>query len=56
MGLLDGLLDPMVMAEIEERSRIIAKLAAQMGVREQEARDVLWRFEFVTTPEGQTLH
>ncbi|MFY9953783.1 hypothetical protein [Bradyrhizobium sp.] len=56
MGLLDGLTDPNVMAQIEERSRIIARIAEQTGRSRREAADVLFNFEAVTTSEGQTLH
>jgi len=56
MGLLDALTDPELMAEIEEHSRLVAKLAEQMGVTRDEARRSLFHFETVTTSEGWTLH
>jgi hypothetical protein len=55
-GLLDGLFDPDVRAEISERSRIIARISEQAGISRREAADALYSFEFVTTSEGQTLH
>jgi len=56
IGLLDGLSDPKLMAQIAERNRIVARLAEQMGVSRQEARDALFHFEAVTSSEGQTVH
>jgi hypothetical protein len=55
-GLLDGLNDPKLMAEIAQRQRIAEHIAEQMGVSRQEARDLLFNFEAVTSSEGQTVH
>lgn len=55
-GLLDGLLDPEIRAEVAERSRIIKVIADQMGVTRREAADKLFDFEAVTSSRGQTLH
>lgn len=54
-GILDGLSDPIVHAEIERRSYIVGRLAEQTGVSREEASDALRHFENVTTSEGQTL-
>ncbi|MFY9952102.1 hypothetical protein [Bradyrhizobium sp.] len=54
-GLLDGLTDPKVIAQVAERKRIIAKIAEQVGST-RAAADHLWRFEAVATSEGQVLH
>ena len=56
LGLLGGLTDPVVMARVDERSRIVGKLAEQMGVSRDEARQALFRFEACTTADGQTVH
>jgi hypothetical protein len=56
MGLLDGITDPVVMAKIEERNRLVDKIAGQMGVSRDEARQALFNFEAADTSEGQTLH
>ncbi len=55
-GLLDRLGDPDFMEQVAERRRIVAKLAEQMGVDHETARDHLWHFEAITSSEGQTLH
>lgn len=55
-GLLDGLLDPEIRAEVAERSRIIKVIADQMGVTRREAADKLFDFESVPSSCGQTLH
>ena len=55
-GILAGLSDPQLMAEISEHHRIIGRLAEQMGASRQEASDALFRFEAFTSSEGQTLH
>jgi hypothetical protein len=55
-GLLDGLNDPELMAQVAERSRIVGRLAEQMGVTKEEARRALFDFEAVTSSDGQTLH
>ena len=55
-GLLDLIKDPEAMARVEERNRIVAKLAEQMGVSRHEARDALFNFEAVTSSDGHTLH
>jgi hypothetical protein len=55
-GLLAGLNDPELMARVAERSRIVRRLADQMGVTRKEASDALFHFEAVTSSEGQTVH
>jgi hypothetical protein len=55
-GLVASLTDPKIRAEIEERSRIIARISEQTGCLRREAADLLFNFEAVTTSEGQTLH
>jgi hypothetical protein len=55
-GLLDGLNDPKLMAEIAQRQRIAERIAEQMGVTRQEARQLLVDFEAVTSSEGEALH
>ena len=55
-GLLDLIKDPEAMARIEERNRIVGRLAEQMGVTRHEARQALFNFEAVTSADGQTLH
>ncbi|MET4526527.1 hypothetical protein [Bradyrhizobium sp. JR18.2] len=55
-GLLSGLSDPKFMAELAERSRIAAHVAAQMGVTLEEARAALRAFADETSSEGHTLH
>lgn len=55
VGLLDGLLDPEVMAEVADRARIIERIAEQMGVTRREAADALWHFEAVTSSAGEAL-
>lgn len=55
-GLLDGLNDPELMAQVAERGRIVGRLAEQMGVTKEEARRALFDFEAVTSSDGQTLH
>lgn len=54
--ILDFLKDPVKMAEIEEHNRLVGKLAQQMGVTKDEARQALWNFDAITSSEGQTLH
>ena len=56
MGLLDALTDPVLMAQITERNRIVGKLAEQMGLTHDEARLALCNFEDFTSSEGQTLN
>jgi hypothetical protein len=56
IGLLDGITDPEVMARAAERNRIVGKLAQQMGVSRDEARQALFRFEACSSSDGQTLH
>jgi hypothetical protein len=56
MGLLDGLTDPVVMAAVEKRYQIVTRLAEQMGVTRDEARQALFCFESITSSEGHTLH
>jgi hypothetical protein len=59
-GLLDALLDPVRMAEIEQRNEhrnyIVARLVEQMGISKEEAKQSLWNFDAITSSEGQTLH
>lgn len=59
-GLLDGITDPKVMAEaareVAKREYILVRLMEQTGLPREEARDALWRFEAVTTSEGQAVH
>ena len=55
-GLLAGLTDPKVRAQIEERSRIIAIIAEQTGRSRREAAEVLFNFEICDSNCGQTLH
>ena len=55
MGLLDLINDPVTMAAIAERSEIVQKLAEQMGVPRDVARQALFNFEALTSSEGQTL-
>lgn len=55
MGLLDALTDPVLMAQIEEHNRIVVRLAEQMGVTRDEAREALFSFEYITSSEGQML-
>ena len=55
-GLIDGITDPDVQARVAERARIVGRLAEQMGVSKDEARDALWSFEACTSSEGHTLH
>jgi hypothetical protein len=55
-GLLDGLLDPEIRAEVAERSRIIARVAEQLGKSRKEAAARLLDFEACTSSEGQVLH
>ena len=55
-GLLDGLLDPDVRADVTERSRIIAIIAEQTGRSRREAAEVLFNFEICDSNCGQTLH
>lgn len=38
MGLLDALTDPVMMAQIEQRRQIVARVAEQMGCTPAEAR------------------
>lgn len=56
MGLLDAITDPVLMAQIEERGRIARRVADQMGVSIQEAKQALDWFEANTSREGQTLN
>lgn len=55
-GLLDFLNDPEKMAEIEAHNQLVGKLARQMGVTRDEARQALWNFDAIMSSEGQTLH
>jgi hypothetical protein len=55
-GLLDGLRDPKIMAQISERQRIVARVAEQMGVSEREAREALNDFATNLCHEGHTLN
>jgi hypothetical protein len=55
-GLLDGLKDPKIMAQISERQRVVDRVAAQMGVSVQEARQALATFENDLSHGGHTLH
>jgi hypothetical protein len=55
-GLLDGLQDPAVLAEIDRRTRVIDRIAEQTGVTRTEAREVLSQFEADTLSEGCELH
>ena len=55
-GLLDGLNDPELMAQIAERQRIAERVAAQMGVSVPEAKQALDYFATDLCHEGQTLH
>jgi hypothetical protein len=55
-GLLDGLQDPVVLAEIDRRTRVIDRIAEQMGVNRTEAREMLSQFEADTHTEGCELH
>ncbi len=54
--LLDLITDPVTMAAIAERNEIVRKLAEQMGVPRDVARQALFNFEALTSSEGQTLH
>lgn len=55
MGLLDALTDPFLMAEIQERARLVSKIAEQMGVSDKAAWDALYHFEAIASSEGQTV-
>lgn len=55
-GLLDGLNDPELMAQVVERSRIVELLSKQMGVSREEARRALFDFEAVTSSDGQSVN
>jgi hypothetical protein len=55
-GLLDGLSDPKIMAQIAERQRIEERVAEQMGVTVREARQALYEFEACLCHDGHTLH
>lgn len=54
-GLLSGIGDPEFMARLEERNRLVAKLAAQMGIPHDEARRSLQHWEQCTSSDGQDL-
>ena len=55
-GILDGLRDPAVLAEIDRRARVNDRIAEQMGVPRSEAREMLSQFEADTLSEGGELH
>jgi hypothetical protein len=55
-GLLDGITDPEIMAQVAERRRVAERVAEQMGVSVPEARQALDRFETSLSHEGQVLH
>ncbi|XSC46800.1 hypothetical protein ACF1BQ_014610 [Bradyrhizobium sp. RDT10] len=55
-GILDGLNDPVLMAEIDRRSRVVDRIAERLGVNRTEAREMLSQFEAVTLSEGCELH
>jgi predicted nuclease of restriction endonuclease-like RecB superfamily len=56
MGLFAGIEDPAVLAAVVERNRLVKKIAEQMHISFEDARDALWWFENVTTSAGQTVH
>lgn len=56
-GLLSGISDPEFMKRSEERSRIIKRIAEQMGITRSDAAQALWQFECCTSSsEGQEIH
>jgi hypothetical protein len=55
-GLLGGLSDPKIMAQISERQRVVDRVAAQMGVSVQVARQALADFETDLSHEGHELN
>lgn len=55
-GILAGLTDPELMAKIAERNRLVARIAEQMGVTREEAREHLFYFESCTSSDGQALN
>jgi hypothetical protein len=55
-GLLDGITDPEIIAQVAERRRVAERVAEQMGCTPSEARQALDRFETNLSHEGQVLH
>ncbi|UPJ31015.1 hypothetical protein [Bradyrhizobium sp. CW1] len=55
-GMLDGLLDPELMARVSERQRIVARVAEQTGLSLSEARRALDCFAEDLSHEGHELH
>jgi hypothetical protein len=55
-GILAGLNDPKLMAQLRERERVAKRVAEQMGVSLQEARWALEDFETNLCHCGHTLH
>jgi hypothetical protein len=55
-GLLDGLNDPAVMAEVERREYLVSRLVEQTGMTHSEARQLLSHFEADTDNMGYELH
>jgi hypothetical protein len=55
-GLLDGLTDPEVMAEVERREYLVGRLVEQTGVTRNEARQLLSHFEAETDARGYELN
>jgi hypothetical protein len=44
------------MAKLAERDRIVMRIAEQMGVSRETARERLFDFEACTSSDGHTLH
>ena len=55
-GLFSQIGNPEFMAGVEERRRIVRKIAQQMGLTSTEAERALWHFECTTSSEGQEIH
>ena len=60
IGRLAGIDDPEVMAgiqrNIDHRKYIVMRIAEQMGVDRDAAKQQLWYFENITSSDGHTLH
>lgn len=55
-GVLDGLLNPELMARVSERQRVVERVAEQMGLSLSEARQALDCFAEDLSHEGHELH
>jgi hypothetical protein len=55
-GLLDGITDPVLMARVAERQRIITRVIELMGVTRKRAIEALEDFETNLCHESETFH